>query len=155
MTEEQLINFVAVSESTPGPFAINTATYVGMETGGFFGAVCATFGLVLPSFAVIMAVAGGYERFKKSKAVQGIMSGLRPTVVGLIGAAVISTGKLVFLPKDIDLSKLLSFGFLTSVAIFGISIFLNHKKKHPIMIIGISALLGIVFGALEDIIIGS
>ena len=60
---EELVDFVAVSESTPGPFAINIATYVGMETGGVFGAVCATLGVVMPSFIVILIVARFYQKF--------------------------------------------------------------------------------------------
>ena len=62
-----LVDFVAVSESTPGPFAINMATYVGSEVGGFFGAVCTTLGVVLPSFLVILIVAKCYDKFRQSK----------------------------------------------------------------------------------------
>ena len=69
MSMEQLVNFVAVSESTPGPFAINIATYVGTETGGLLGAFCATLGVVMPSFTVILIVAQFYEKFKESKTV--------------------------------------------------------------------------------------
>ena len=57
ITSESLINFVAVSESTPGPFAVNMATYIGAEMGGVFGSVCATLGVVLPSFVIILNVA--------------------------------------------------------------------------------------------------
>ena len=56
-TQEEIIDFIAVSESTPGPFAINMATYVGSQTGGVLGAVCATLGVVLPSFIVILIIA--------------------------------------------------------------------------------------------------
>ena len=78
-----LVDFVAVSESTPGPFAINMATYVGSEVGGVFGAVCATLGVVVPSFVVILIVAKCYDAFRQSKVVKGCMSGLKPAVVGL------------------------------------------------------------------------
>ena len=70
MTDEQLINFIAVSESTPGPFAVNIATYVGMEAGGIGGALCATFGVVLPSFLIILLIARVFTRFAKSAPVQ-------------------------------------------------------------------------------------
>ena len=102
---DTLINFIAVAESTPGPFAINIATYIGSEMGGsfgvwgsIFGAFCATLGVVMPSFIIILIVAKFFEKFKESKAVKGVMSGLKPAVIGLIAAAVISIGKTVFEP---------------------------------------------------------
>jgi hypothetical protein len=67
MEIEEVINFIAVSESTPGPFAINCATYVGMETGGIFGAICATLGVVTPSFIVILCVARFYKKLSDNK----------------------------------------------------------------------------------------
>ena len=98
MTNAQLVDFVAVSESTPGPFAVNISTYVGMVTGGPLGAVCATLGVVLPSFLIILLVARCFVRFQSSRVVQGCLSGLRPAVVGLIAAAVASVGLTVFFP---------------------------------------------------------
>lgn len=77
MTNAQLVDFVAVSESTPGPFAVNISTYVGMVTGGPLGAVCATLGVVLPSFFIILLVARCFVRFQSSRVVQGCLSGLR------------------------------------------------------------------------------
>ena len=98
LSSEELINFIAVSESTPGPFAINISTYIGTILGtqqsgiltGFLGGICGTIGVVLPSFIIILIVAHFYEKFKESKVVSGIMTGLRPATVGLIGAAVVS-----------------------------------------------------------------
>ena len=86
---QSLIDFIAVSESTPGSFAVNVATYVGEEVAGVAGSVCATLGVVLPSFIIILIIAGCYKRFKNSGVVKGCMSGLKPAVVGLIGASVI------------------------------------------------------------------
>ncbi len=96
MTSEEIVNFVAVSESTPGPFAINISTYIGSETGGVFGAFCATFGVVLPSFVIILIVARFFAKFSNNKYVQGVMTGLKPAVIGLIAAAAVSVGKTVF-----------------------------------------------------------
>ena len=70
MTVEELVNFIAVSESTPGPFAVNVSTYVGAETGGIFGAFCATLGVILPSLVIILIVAKCFERFQKSRVIK-------------------------------------------------------------------------------------
>ena len=146
MTNTELMNFVAVSESTPGPFAINMATFVGIRTGGVFGAVCATLGVVLPSFVIILIVAKFYEKFRKSRAVDGVMYGLRPAVIGLIGAAFLSVGMTVFFPNGLQTTVFSGAGFWLSLAIFVIGAVLAFKKLHPIAIIGISAVIGIVAG---------
>lgn len=136
----QLINFIAVSESTPGPFAINMSTYIGTELAGIFGAFCATLGVVMPSFIVILIVAKFYEKFKNNKTVKGAMSGLKPAVVGLIASAVLSMAKTVFIPAGI----VVDFLFIMSAVIFLIMLLLALKKIHPIILIVSSAVLGIV-----------
>ncbi len=146
VAHEEFVNFIAVSESTPGPFAINMATYVGTELGGLFGAMCATLGVVLPSFIIILAVAKFYEKFKNSKIVKGCMSGLKPAVIGLIGAAAVSIAKTVFFPEGISFD--VTPQFYVSLAIFAVMLVLALKKVHPIIIICISAAVGILAGYL-------
>ena len=146
---DQIIDFVALSESTPGPFAINMATYVGASQGGILGAACATLGVVLPSFIVILIVAHFYKQFKNSHAVKGLMTGLKPTAIGLIASAVISMAMTVFLPAGFSLSVFKNIEFYISLAIFAICIFLVFLKKiklPPVLIICISAVLGIIAG---------
>ena len=103
LSETALVNFIAVSESTPGPFAINIATYVGRVTAGILGSAMATLGVVLPSFIIILIVAKFYKKFRESKTVQGAMTGLRPAVIGLIGAALVSMGETVFFAGGFNL----------------------------------------------------
>lgn len=147
LTEEAIVNFIAVSESTPGPFAINIATYVGMETGGFLGAICATLGVVAPSFVIILIVARIYKQFQESKIVKGCMNGLRPTVIGLIGAAVLTIGKTVFFPDGFAVANIDLYNIIVSLAICAIGIFLIFKKKvHPILLVVVSAVAGIAAG---------
>ena len=146
LEETEIVNFIAVSESTPGPFAINVATFVGTETGGFLGAVCATLGIVLPSFIIILCVARFYEKFKENKIVSGCMSGLKPAVIGLIASALVSMGETVFFPDGVTLYVLKSPVFYVSLGIFALMTVLSFKKVHPILIICISAVIGIVFG---------
>jgi len=144
--ETTLVDFVAVSESTPGPFAINMATYVGSEVGGVFGSVCATLGVVLPSFIVILIVAHIYDKFRKSKAVRSVMSGLKPAVVGLIANAVLGVFITVFFPAGLSLAVFTAPAFYVSLGIFLVMLLLAFKKLHPILVICISAVLGIAFG---------
>lgn len=149
MENEALVNFIAVSESTPGPFAINIATYIGSVMGGIPGSVFATLGVVMPSFIIILIVAKFFEKFKENKIVKGCMTGLKPAVIGLIGSAVISIGKTVFFPSGITALVFTDKMFYVSIAIFLIMAFLTLKKKlHPILIICISAVIGIAAGYL-------
>ncbi|MBQ9885526.1 MAG: chromate transporter, partial [Lachnospiraceae bacterium] len=146
LTQAEVVDFIAVSESTPGPLAINMATFVGIRTGGVFGAVCATLGVVLPSFVIILIVAKFYERFRKSCAVDGVMYGLRPAVIGLIGSAFLSVGMTVFFPNGLQTAVFSGAGFWLSLGIFALGAVLAFKKLHPIAIIGISAVIGIIAG---------
>jgi chromate transporter len=147
MTTRELVDFIAISESTPGAFAVNISTYVGSEVGGILGALCATVGLVLPPFIVIILIAKIYDRFKRSTIVQGAMLGLKSTVVGLIGATVLSVGIEIFFSEGINFDVLKTANFYVSLGIFAISLFLLlYKKLNPILIIAISAALGIILG---------
>lgn len=146
LTEKELINFIAVSESTPGPFAINISTYVGMETAGIAGAAAATLGVVFPSFVIILIVARIYDAFRRNRIVSGCMSGLKPAVIGLIGSAMLSVGSTVFFNGRFTLSAFTHMSLWVSLAIFALMIFLSIKKLHPIIIIALSALIGIVLG---------
>ncbi len=146
LTQEELINFIAVSESTPGPFAVNIATYIGSELGGISGAVCATLGVVLPSFLMILLVARFYEKFKTNTIVSGCMSGLKPAVIGLIGGAVVSIGKTVFVPDGISMQVFYDGKTYASLVIFALMAVLAFRKIHPIWIVVLSAVIGIVTG---------
>lgn len=148
ISQESMINFVAVSESTPGPFAINMATYIGSELGGVFGSFCATLGVVLPSFVIILIVAKCYDKFRNSRIVKGCMTGLKPAVVGLIGNAVLGVLMTVFFPVGFSLSVFSSISFYIYAAIFALMLVLAFKKVHPIIIICLSAAIGMAVGYL-------
>ena len=161
VAEADLINFIAVSESTPGPFAINMATYIGSQVGGdygfwgsIFGSFCATLGVVLPSFIVILIVARFYEKYKQSKIVKGCMSGLKPAVVGLIGAAILSVVAEVLFPAGLAIATFATPSFYVSLGIFALTVTLAFwKKVHPIWLILLSAALGIAWGYFSPIIL--
>ena len=148
----ELVDFIAVSESTPGAFAVNISTYVGSEVGGILGSICATVGLVLPPFIIILIIAKCYERFKESLIVRGVMLGLKSTVVGLIGATVLNVGYDVLFPNGFTFegfigTELLSANFWFIIILFALMLFLLlYKKLNPILIIVLSAGAGIVAG---------
>ena len=152
LTEEEIINFVAVSESTPGPFAINMATFVGVEKAGIIGGIIATLGVVLPSFIVILIVAKCFFAFRNSKFVNAAMSGIRPAAIGLIGAAVCSVFLSVFVTPVNAVSDLISYEYIISAVIFAFVLFLVLKKKSPILGIGIAAAAGIAAGYIGELL---
>lgn len=151
MSLEELVNFVAVSESTPGPFAINISTYVGTSTAGIPGALCATLGVSLPSIIVILIVARVYDKFRRSRIVEGCLGGLRPATVGLIAAAAVSVGAEVFFPGGFSLQCFTSPELYISLAIFALALCLTLRRVHPIALILISAAGGIAAGYLLDL----
>ena len=96
LTEGELLNFIAVAESTPGPIAVNMATFVGSSQGGFLGAMLATLGVVLPSFVIILLVATLLSHLLKYAGVKAVLGGIRPAIVGMILATAVTTALSVF-----------------------------------------------------------
>lgn len=158
LTEEQLLNFIAVSESTPGPIAINMATFIGASQGGILGAMLATLGVVLPAFCIILIIATIIKGLLQFAGVKAFLGGIRPVVIGLI----VGTGLLMALSVIIGLSSVsmpISFDwkalviFLLIFTLWFFAKWLNKKfnKKYlsmlssPIALIIFSALLGMLF----------
>ena len=140
MDLEQLVNFIAVSESTPGPLAVNLSTYIGAETAGLLGALSATIGVVLPSFVIILLVAKFYQAFQTNTLVKGCMNGLRPTVVGMIGASLLSVGASAFPAAGGVMQWVLAAVLLAAILVA------HWKKVPPILLIVGSAVVGIAAG---------
>lgn len=146
-TEEEFYNFLGVCESTPGPIAVNMATYVGATQGGPLGSICATLGVVLPSFIIIILVASILKKFISNKYFQEFLNGVKPVVIGLISV----TG-IMLIVKCIGFSSLGEFSFdyksfiiLVLIAfIFYFTKFVFKKKINTILLIVISAILGIL-----------
>ena len=160
-TYGDLMNMLAVSESTPGPIGINMATYVGFTVGGIPGAVIATIGEVTPSIIVILIVAMMLKKFRDSKYVNNAFYGLRPASTGLIGAACVTvilevlTGFRVTavggtLLSGIHLAGESLFnlrGLLLAAVLLVLTNWVKPVKNwHPIVFIALSAVVGIVFG---------
>lgn len=151
ITAEELLNMIAISESTPGAIGINTATFIGYNTAGLMGAIIATIGLVFPSLIIISIIAHYFKSFNEHPLVESAFSGIRPAVAALIASAAyeLSRGEL-FYPQNLTFeinnlkfSDLLNYkALLLLIFIFtGIRVF----KKHPIFYIIAAALIGILF----------
>ena len=146
--EGELLNIIAVSESTPGPIAVNAATFIGASRGGVLGAIVATLGVILPAFIIMLLIAAVIRNFLKYKGVQAVLSGIRPFVVGLIiGTAVIMFLGLIFGIKTVgdapsfDIRALVIFVIVAAAAIVPKKVF--KKRVSPILLILLSAGLGI------------
>ena len=150
LTAEEILNFIAVSESTPGPIAINMATFVGASQGGILGAMLATLGVVLPSFVIILIIASVIKGLFKFAGVKAFLNGLRPVVVGLI----VGTAITMFLSVILSLNTVyeqVAFDWKALVVFFVAAIThfvykkITNKNVSPILLIIISALLGMLF----------
>ena len=84
ITDDDILEIIAIAESTPGPIAINSATFVGYRTCGLLGAACATFGVVLPSFVIILAISYVLKEFQEITAVKYAFNGIRAGVLALL-----------------------------------------------------------------------
>lgn len=150
ISEKSLTDFIAISEATPGPFALNISTFVGNSVGGIFGAICATIGVILPSLIIIIIVAMIMKKFLKNRFVQGALAGVKPIVLALIlSTALLLFVKTVFFNGNAikgDLSfDIRSFTLL--IILTGLLIIYKKTQKKnlgPIKLLGISALLGII-----------
>ncbi len=153
LSEAELLNMIAVSESTPGPIAVNMATFVGSTQGGVLGSLLATLGVVLPSFLLILLIAALIRNFLKYKGVQAFLGGVRPCVIGLIFATAFTMLLGTLFPfKTVestvipDGKGILIFAVIATVAIASKKI--RKKTISPILLILISAGLGIALYAI-------
>lgn len=145
---QDVLNLLAVSESTPGPIGINMSTYVGFITAGVPGAVIASLALTAPCVIVILLVIRVLDKFKGNPLVDAIFKTLRPASIGVITAALIGVVKesLLILPNFAGMSTLLTVfnwkGIILAVVLWFV---MKKWKTHPIAYIAIAAAAGIVF----------
>lgn len=148
ITSQELVDMIAISESTPGPIGINMATYVGHKTAGVFGGVVATLGLITPSIIIIVLIAHYYMKFSDEPMVKAGFYGLRPAVTGLIGAAGFEVAKISLfnINRYLATHKVLDiFNFREILLFVAVFYLLNKYKKHPIIYLIAAAIIGIVF----------
>jgi len=134
-TDEEMLDYFAIGQSTPGIIAINTATFIGLKRAGFFGAICATFGMVTPSLIIIMSIARFFDEFQENAYVLSAFAGIRVIVVVLILNAVIKMGK-----KSIK-------NWIHIVLFIGAFLFVVFTDLSPIYAVIISGLIGVAVNA--------
>ena len=149
LTEEELLNFIAVAESTPGPIAVNMATFVGSSQAGALGTILATLGVVLPSFIIILLVASVMTRLLKYAAVKATLGGIRPAIVGMILATAVTlllsaalSATAIGSAVSFDWKSLCILGIIYAVY-FALSK-TKGKPPSPIALILLSGIMGII-----------
>ncbi len=132
VSDDDILDVIAIAESTPGPIAINAATFIGFKTAGFWGAFCATLGVVLPSFIIIFLISMVLREFQSIKVVAYAFNGIRAGVVALLIKALFNMYKKM--PK-ISLSYFIAIGSFIAAGIFSINVLI------VIILCGVSGLL--------------
>lgn len=132
ITSADFIDILAISEMTPGPIAINSATFIGYKVGGYVGASLATLGVVLPSFIIISIIFHSLHKFKNSPYVDWVFGGIRPVAFGLIAAAAVTIGKTAL----VDIKSI-----LIAILLFYL---VSFKKLNPILGVMLAGGLGII-----------
>lgn len=149
LTDEMLTYMIAVSESTPGPIMVNLATYAGSQQAGILGAIIATAAVVLPSFIVILLITILLKALIKNRYVQAILSGIKPSIIGII----LATGSYMTINNCISISGAVSVNFrsllITAILIAVIYVTKKRTKRNlsSIRLIALSALFGIIIYA--------
>ena len=142
LTLTEFTDLITIAEMTPGPIAINSATFVGIRIAGIPGAIVATIGCIFPSCVIVSLLAWIYFKFKELTVVQGILSGLRPTIVALIASAGLSIFILVVWGEDGFSTNPQTIN-LVSVLLFTVAIFILRKwKPNPIYVMLGSGIIG-------------
>lgn len=137
LTNGEFSDIVAISQMTPGPIAINSATYIGYEVAGFWGSVVATVAVCLPALTIMMLITRFFLRLRDNRYVRGVVTGMRPVVVGMIASAALL---LIFPHSEDGRSFIDGWSWVIFVGVMVASV----KKVNPILLIVMSAVVGVV-----------
>ena len=145
---QEFTDIITISQMTPGPIAINSATFVGLKIAGFSGALCATFGCILPSCIIVSVIAWIYMKYRKMTLLQGVLNSLRPAVVSLIGAAGLSIIITAFFGEQgvMALQNLK----VQAVVIFAVSVYLlRWRHMNPITVMLLAGVMQVGIGLVK------
>jgi len=146
VTEEKFAYLLAISESTPGPIMVNTATYIGNEVGGIWGSAIATFTVCLPAFIIILVLSMILKNFLKNRYVQAVLDGIKPCIIGIIVATGLHMIWINMFANGWNLSGNWQSLLITALILAAMFIYQKIKKKalSPILLILVAACLGII-----------
>ncbi len=151
LTMTQFADIVAIAEMTPGPIAVNAASFVGIQVAGFPGAVMATLGCVFPSCVIVMILAFTYYRFRGLDMMQGVLAGLRPAVIAMIVSAGVSLLILALYGQRTLPADLTSLDLIAAVIVAtGITV-LRKWKPNPLWVMAGSGVMGIVLYSINNL----
>ena len=139
LSMSEFTDLITISQMTPGPIAINAATFVGIKIGGFFGAVTATLGCILPSCVIVMVIAKLYLKYRNMNLLQGVLNSLRPAVVAMIASAGVSVLLSAFWSEGAFFS-LSGINWIMVVLFCGCFILLQKWKLNPIVVMVLAGL---------------
>ena len=145
LTATQFADIVAVSQITPGPIAINSATYIGYTVAGFGGSIVATFAVCLPSLTLMLLLTRFFLRHRENRYIQTVVKAVTPIVVGMIASAAL----LMMFPR---LGKNENFTDVWSWLLFGAVLYGSYRKVNPILMIVLSAVAGVILYAVVPMI---
>ena len=147
-THADIADMIAISESTPGAIGINMSTYSGFTTAGIPGALCASFGLAMPSVIISIIIVRFLDKFDENKLVQRAFYGLRPASIAMITAAGLNVVKIALFDLDAFAQEGITLSaFRVPAILLAVTLFFARKKLnwHPVVFLAISAAIGIVF----------
>lgn len=155
LTGQEFVNIISISEMTPGPIAINTATFIGYRIGGIPGAMLATLGVVLPSFILILSIYFFLSKYQHKQIIKDTIYGIRPVVLALIIQAVIFVAGNTYFKEGNNITDLFNVSsgiqFLEIISpativitIVSLLILFLYKKIHPILVILAAGTVGII-----------
>lgn len=145
----QFADLITIAEMTPGPIAVNSATFVGQQIDGLTGAVVCTLGCIFPSLIIVLLLSWLYMKYRNLKTVQGILTGLRPAIVAMIGSAGLSLLFLALFNSSLDGVVFADFRIIEGI-LFIVSMFLLRRYRiNPIIIIFGSGIFGTIFYMLQ------
>lgn len=133
LTTNEFMDIIAISQMTPGPVSINSATFIGYKLSGVIGSISATFGVVITSFLLVSIVSKTMEKFKESEILKGALTAMKPVLVALIVKAFLNLAGEVYLEW-----RSIVLGGVIAIALF-------YKKVNPLVLIAVSAILGLIF----------
>lgn len=150
LSMSEFSDLVTIAEMTPGPIAINSATFVGIRVAGAPGAFIAVSATILPSLIIVSILGWVYYKYQGLSILQNVLSSLRPAVVALIASAGLSIlGQVLFQGLPLQLSNIQWLGLILFVLAF---IALRHYKWNPILVMSLCGLAGLGIGVLEEMI---